>query len=186
MAPVSTSESPRYTRTFESVPAAIVRKFAAVMEGIADDVRRQDDQHFLIQDLVAVIGKQIFRQRHGHQAGNSVLIFRFSALDQAAQDAYLAFFQPNIVLDLVLRNDRLVDSADIAVPAIEEMSTVSFMLTSLSGCTLGVTSTFTPTSRYWNCVFTSGIYNACTAAHAYSYARLEAAGRYWNPLADFQ
>src|ERR1700733_5236860 len=44
-------------------------------------------------------------------------------------------------------------------PVTDETSTLTFMLTSWFGCTRGVMSTFTPTSIYWNCVFTNGFTN---------------------------
>src|SRR5215510_9393273 len=42
-------------------------------------------------------------------------------------------------------------------PVCDEMSIASFNEISRLPCTRGVMSIFTPTSRYWNCVFTSGL-----------------------------
>jgi hypothetical protein len=42
-------------------------------------------------------------------------------------------------------------------PATFDTSIMTFSVTEPSACTCGVTSMFTPTSRYWNCVFTSGL-----------------------------
>ena len=42
------------------------------------------------------------------------MILRSVAFDQPAQHAHFAIFQPDIVLDFALADDRLLDSADVA------------------------------------------------------------------------
>ena len=42
--------------------------------------------------------------------------FRVGLLDQTAQNVRFAFFQPNLVLDLSLRNNRLLNAADVRLP----------------------------------------------------------------------
>ena len=52
------------------------------------------------------------------------------------------------MFDAALADDRLVDPADIREPVTDETTIFTFMLISWSGWMRGVTSTFTPTSRY--------------------------------------
>src|SRR4029077_2008709 len=80
----------------------------------ANDVRRQDNQDLVVLNLMGVVGEQIFRQRDFRKAGDAILVLRLRALDQAAQDAYFAFFQPHVVLNLPLADNRLIDASDVA------------------------------------------------------------------------
>src|SRR5215467_2601155 len=78
----------------------------------AHDTRNEHDQDVVFGAVRFVFGKQILHQGNLGKTWPSVYGFAVGLAKQAAQNAGLAFPQANVVLDLVLTDDRLLDAAD--------------------------------------------------------------------------
>src|SRR5260370_35176453 len=90
-------------------------KAAQVLRGDAweaQNVRRQNDQHFVVGHVLFGFREQIFEAWNARGSRYSVEVIGRRVLNQAAEDVYFAVLQPDFVFDLALVNDRLGDTAD--------------------------------------------------------------------------
>ena len=120
------------------------------------------------------------------EPGDAVQILRSVALDQAAQDAHFAVLQSNVVLDFVLADDRLLDSADVAragnLRDVDGQLHADVAVRMHPRRDVDIHADVDVLKLRVD----QGVDDARAAADAHSHARLKAAGRDRHALADFE
>ncbi len=81
--------------------------------GNPNDVRRHDDQVFLVHVFGIGFGGEIFQEGNLREPGPAARLFRIRSLDQTAENVDFAVLQAHVMLDLLGADYRLIDSADI-------------------------------------------------------------------------
>ena len=116
--------------------------------GPAHNMRNQRKYNFLLVVIARVGSEEIFQEWNLRQQGHATKGLGLAVFEQPAQQVDFAFLQADFMFDLALPDDGLADAADVGCPVTEEISRLTFSVTSRLACTRGVMSMFTPTSRY--------------------------------------
>ena len=123
----------------------------------ADDVRNNGEDDLIFRVILRSLSEEIFQDGDLGQAGNSAERFGRLIFHDSAEEVGFAILQADLVLDFSLSNDGLADAANVLLTGdgrnVHRHLEGDFPV----ACTCGVMSIFTPTSRYWNWVFTNGL-----------------------------
>jgi len=104
----------------------------------------------------ALAGNKVPKQWDVRESRPTGVTFWVSIAEEAAENTGFAL-SANVVLIFALADDGLLNTADGTVPVTDETSIETFILPRGQDAPPRVMSAFTPTSMYWNCVFTRGV-----------------------------
>src|SRR5271169_1759498 len=91
--------------------ANVDRLHVAVVQVLgAHNVRNQDENNFVVDDLFGFLGEEKSEKRNGGQPRNSCQRLGLGVFKETAHDVYFALAQADFLFDLALAYDRLTNA----------------------------------------------------------------------------